>query len=116
MRPLSLLFSLHLSNHQKGVKGISEKYFISNIYIMQLLHSLCFITPKIPEPKPPDVTFTLCVPYTSKTINYDLQKMVRQIKALIPDFHVHLPYKGFKLSNLFSADAAPKYIPYSHFY
>ena len=37
-----------------------------------------------------------------------MQKLIRQIKTLIPDFHVRLAYKGIKLSNLFSADAKPK--------
>ena len=61
-----------------------------------------------PKPKPPDVTFTLSIPYTSKGIDYHLQKLIRQIKNVIPDFHVRLAYKSVKLANLFSADAKPK--------
>ena len=60
-----------------------------------------------PKPKPPDVTFTLCIPYTSKTIDFHLQKLIKQIKSVMPTFHIRLSYKGIQLSNLFSADAKP---------
>ena len=61
-----------------------------------------------PKPKPPYVTFTLCVHYTAKTIDFHIQKLKRQIKTIMPDFHIRLAYKGIKLSNLFSADAKCK--------
>ena len=61
-----------------------------------------------PKPKPPDVNFSLSIPYTSKTIDYHIKKLIAQIKVVMPNFHVRLAYKGIKLSNLFSADAKPK--------
>ena len=61
-----------------------------------------------PKPKPPDVNFSLSIPYTSKTIDYHIKKLIAQIKVVMPNFHVRLAYKGIKLSNLFSADAKQK--------
>ena len=60
-----------------------------------------------PKPKPPDVTFTLCIPYTAKSIDFHMQKLIKQIKHILPNFHVRLAYKGIHLSNIFSADSKP---------
>ena len=46
--------------------------------------------------------------YTSKSIDYQVQKLIRQIKQFGPNVHIRLAYKGIKVSNLFSADAKPK--------
>ena len=54
------------------------------------------------------MNFTLTIPYTSKGIDFHVQKLIRLIKQTIPNFHIRLAYKGIKLSNLFSADAKPK--------
>ena len=53
------------------------------------------------------MTFNLCISNTSKTIDFHLQKLIKQIKLILPSFHIRLSYKGIKLSNLFSADAKP---------
>ena len=60
-----------------------------------------------PKPKPPDVTFTLCISYSSKNIDYHVQKLIKQIKLILPTFHIRLAYKGIKVSNLFSSDSKP---------
>ena len=100
------------SNHDillNDMENNLKPIFIKNAYPLKLIQSnFRKFLQNGPKPKPPDVTFTLCVPYTSKNIDYHLQKLIRQIKTLIPDFHVRLAYKGIKLSNLFSADAKPK--------
>ena len=43
-----------------------------------------------PKPKHPNVTFTLCIPYTAKSIDFHMQKLIKQIKHILPNFHVRL--------------------------
>ena len=82
---------------------------LNNCYPLKLIQSnFTKFLQNGPKPKPPDVTFTLCIPYTAKTIDFHIQKLIRQIKTIMPDFHVRLAYKGIQLSNLFSADAKCK--------
>ena len=53
----------------------------------------------------------MCIPYTSKDIDFHIQKLIKQIKLVLPNFHIRLAYKNIKLSTLFSADAKPPKSP-----
>ena len=39
-----------------------------------------------PKPKPPDMALTLCISYSSKNIDFHIQKMIKQIKIILPIF------------------------------
>ena len=83
--------------------------FLNNSYPLKLLNSKFFqFLQHGPKPKPPEVTFTLSLPYTSKNMDFHVKKLVREIKVIMPYFHIRPVYKGIKVSNLFSADAKPK--------
>ena len=83
--------------------------FLNNSYPLKLLNSKFFqFLQHGPKPKPPEVTFTLSLPYTSKNMDFHVKKLVREIKVIMPHFHIRPVYKGIKVSNLFSADAKPK--------
>ena len=107
---------LHLSqnsssNHQillNDMENNLKPIFLKNAYPLKLIESkFNQFLQNGPKPKPPDVTFTLCIPYTSKNIDFHMQKLTKQIKLVLPSFHIRLAYKGIQLSNLFSADAKP---------
>ena len=107
---------LHLSknsssNHEILLNDMEHNLkpiFIKNAYPLTLINSkfLQFLQ-NGPKPKPPESSFTLCIPYTSKTIDFHIQKLIKQIKLFLPHFHIRLAYKGIKVSNLFSSDAKP---------
>ena len=80
--------------------------FLKNAYPLKVIETNFF---KFLQngPKPADVTYTLCIPYTAKSIDYNVQKLVKKIKVFLPNFHIRLAYKTVPLSNLFSADAKP---------
>jgi hypothetical protein len=101
----SSTFDILLNDMENNLKPI----FLKNAYPLKLIDSkfMQFLQ-NGPKPKPPDVTFTLCIPYTSKNIDFHMQKLIKQIKFILPEFHIRLAYKGIHLSNLFSADAKPK--------
>ena len=81
---------------------------LKNSYPFRLVESKCTQFLQYgPKPKPPDVTFTLCISYSSKNIDFHVQKMIKEIKLILPNFYVRLAYKGVKVSNLFSSDAKP---------
>ena len=90
-------------SNQKVIKGYNLYHIRENIreYIKEKFLQIG------PKPKPPDVTFTLCIPYTAKSIDFHMQKLIKQIKHILPNFHVRLAYKGIHLSNIFSADSKP---------
>ena len=44
-----------------------------------------------PKPKPPDVTFTLCISYSSKNIDFHIQKMIKQIKIKALECLIYSP-------------------------
>ena len=80
---------------------ILKPIFLKNAYPLKLIESN-FLKFLRNSPKPPDVTFTLCIPYTFKDIDFHIQKLIKQIKLVLPNFHIRLAYKGIKLSTLFS--------------
>ena len=96
---------IFLNDMENNLKPI----LLNNGYPLKTINSNYFkFLRNGPKPKPPDVNFSLSIPYTSKTIDYHIKKLIAQIKVVMPNFHVRLAYKGIKLSNLFSADAKPK--------
>ena len=100
------------SNHDKLLNDMEHNLkpiFLKNSYPLKLINTnFTNFLRNGPKQKPSDASFTLCVPYTAKSIDFHVQKLIRQIKLIIPNFHVRLAYEGIKLSNLFSADAKPK--------
>ena len=100
------------SNHEILLNDMEhnlKQIFLKNSYPLKLIDSnFKKFLQYGPKPKPAYVTFTLCPPYTSKSIDFQVQKLIRKIKEFIPNFHIRLAYQGIKVSNLFSADAKPK--------
>ena len=100
------------SNHEILLTDMEQNLkpiFLNNSYPLKLINSkFVQFLQNGPKPKPPDVTFTLSLPYTSKNMDFHVRKMVKDIKVTMPNFHIRLVYKGIKVSNLFSADAKPK--------
>ena len=108
---------LHLSQNSSSTHEILlndmefnlKQIFLKNAYPLKLINSKFFqFLQNGPKPKPPEVSFTLCIPYTSKNIDFHMQKLIKKIKTFLPHFHIRLAYKGIQVSNLFSADAKPK--------
>jgi hypothetical protein len=100
------------SNHDillNDMKHNLKLIFLKNSYPLKLINTnFTNFLRNGPKQKPSDASFTLCVPDTAKSIDFHVQKLIRQIKLIIPNFHVRLVYEGIKLSNIFSADAKPK--------
>jgi hypothetical protein len=100
------------SNHElllNDMENNLKPIFLKNCYPLKLIDTnFEKFLQYGPKPKPADLSFTFSLPYTSKSIDFHVQKLIRQIKQFIPNFHIRLAYKGIKVSNLFSADAKPK--------
>ena len=44
-----------------------------------------------PKPKPPDMALTLCISYSSKNIDFHIQKMIKQIKIKALECLIYSP-------------------------
>ena len=108
---------LHLSKNSSSTHEILlydmennlKPILLNNAYPLKLIKSkFTQFLQNGPKPKPPDVIFTLNLPYTSRNMDYHIKKMINDIKLIMPTFHIRLVYKSIRVSNLFSADSKPK--------
>ena len=77
-----------------GCEGVNDMennlkpIFLKNAYPLKLIEYQ--FLQNGPKPKPPEVTFTLCILYTSKNINFHMQKLTKHIKLVLPSFYIRL--------------------------
>ena len=53
------------------------------------------------KPPKPEISFTLCISYTSKQVEFTLRDLINRMKTFIPEFHVRFAYKSIKIGTTF---------------
>jgi hypothetical protein len=56
------------------------------------------------KPEQPEVSFTLCLDYTSSKIEYYLRELANLIKNFIPKFNIRFAYKFIRIENIYKKD------------
>lgn len=87
---------------KNGLK-ILRTIFLNNSYPRSLLDKKIneFLRNDQKPPRPENV-FTMCLDYTSRSIEHCALDLIRKIKKLLPNFHINLSYRSKKVKQLFS--------------
>ena len=55
----------------------------------------------------PEISFTLCVSYTSPQVEFYVRELVNRMKTFLPKFHVRFSFKSIKIGSLYIKDSKP---------
>ena len=88
----------------------SQKILIRNSYPEHIINQKFFDFLCEPEnPEKPEISFTLCISYTSPQVEVYVRELVNRMKTFTPDFHVRFAFKSIKIKSLYIKDSKPPF-------
>ena len=61
------------------------------------------------KPPKPEISFTLCISYTSPQVEVYVRELVNRMKTFTPDFHIRFAFKSIKIKSLYIKDSKPPF-------